>query len=173
MRRRDLQHSEKAQTFAGILRNALPDCEVIFVSRAVSHARPRRKGKLLLERLGKHSTPAQRNRLIVVGTQVLEQSLDIDFDFMATELCPMDLLLQRIGREHRHTGRMRPKRLQDARCAVLVPGDGSTDPGSRAVYGEWLLWRTRKAPARPHHTAGRYFSTRAEYLRLEGAGPAL
>lgn len=135
---------KKAQTFAGILRNALPDCEVIlFHAQFLMPDRAERE-KLLLERLGKHSTPAQRNRLIVVGTQVLEQSLDIDFDFMATELCPMDLLLQRIGREHRHAGRMRPKRLQDARCAVLVPGDGSTDPGSRAVYGEWLLWRTRK-----------------------------
>lgn len=62
------------------------------------------KERILLERLGKRSTPEQRDRLIVVGTQVLEQSLDIDFDFLATELCPMDLLLQRIGREHRHPG---------------------------------------------------------------------
>ena len=135
---------KKAQTFAGLLRKALPGCEVVlFHAQFLMPDRAERE-KLLLERLGKHSTPAQRNRLIVVGTQVLEQSLDIDFDFMATELCPMDLLLQRIGREHRHAGRTRPQKLQAAHCSVLVPGDGSTDPGSRAVYGEWLLWRTRK-----------------------------
>ena len=50
-----------------------------------------------MKRIGKHSTPEQRDKLIVVGTQVLEQSLDIDLDFLVTELCPMDLLLQRIA----------------------------------------------------------------------------
>src|SRR5699024_753220 len=99
--------------------------------------------RFLLDHLGKSSTPAQRDRLIVVGTQVLEQSLDIDFDFLATELCPMDLLLQRIGREHRHPGRFRPAPLETARCVVLVPEDGF-DEGSKAVYGEWLLWRTQE-----------------------------
>ena len=65
---------------------------------------------------------------------MLEQSLDIDFDVMITDLCPMDLLLQRIGREHRHGGRIRPFCLQLAKCYVLTE--------TRAVYDEWLLQRT-------------------------------
>ena len=81
--------------------------------------------------------------VIVVGTQVLEQSLDVDFDVMVTELCPMDLLLQRIGRLQRHPNRSRPQPLQTAVCAVLDTGTEKFDRGSEAVYGQWLLWRTR------------------------------
>ena len=102
------------------------------------------KERSLLKRLGKGSGPAQRDRLIVIGTQVLEQSLDIDFDFLVTELCPMDLLLQRIGRLHRHTRFERPEPLREAHCLVLDMQDGTFDEGSEAIYTRWLLWRTRK-----------------------------
>lgn len=84
-------------------------------------------------------------KLIVVGTQVMEQSLDIDFDVLFTEICPMDLLLQRIGRLHRHNRKKeRPRRLQEATCYVMGIQDGLTfDKGSTAVYGEYLLMKTR------------------------------
>ncbi|GGB49185.1 CRISPR-associated helicase/endonuclease Cas3 [Roseibium aquae] len=61
--------------------------------------------------------------MIVVGTQTLEQSLDIDADFLITDLCPMDVLLQRIGRLHRHT-RVRPPGFETAKTIVLHPGSG-------------------------------------------------
>ena len=96
----------------------------------------------ILKRVGKHSTPESRRGLIIVGTQVLEQSLDLDFDLMITELCPMDLLLQRTGRLHRHN-RVRPQGLETACCFVLDETDDSFDSGSAAIYGEWLLMRTR------------------------------
>lgn len=84
-------------------------------------------------------------KLIVVGTQVMEQSLDIDFDVLFTEICPMDLLLQRIGRLHRHNRKKeRPRRLQEATCYVMGIQDGLIfDKGSTAVYGEYLLMKTR------------------------------
>ncbi|MCY3809223.1 MAG: CRISPR-associated helicase Cas3' [Gemmatimonadetes bacterium] len=55
---------------------------------------------------------------IIVGTQTLEQSLDIDADCLITDLCPVDVLLQRIGRVHRHR---RPERFGGPSCTVLVP----------------------------------------------------
>jgi CRISPR-associated endonuclease/helicase Cas3 len=58
--------------------------------------------------------------LIIIGTQTLEQSLDIDADLLITDLCPVDVLLQRIGRLHRHT-LPRPAGFETPRCVVMAP----------------------------------------------------
>ena len=60
---------------------------------------------------------------VVVGTQTLEQSLDIDADLLITDLCPVDVLLQRIGRLHRHQRDDRPDDYDTPACVVLTPGD--------------------------------------------------
>jgi len=67
--------------------------------------------------------------MVIVGTQTLEQSLDIDADFLVTDLSPMDVLLQRIGRLHRHA-RDRPKGFEIAATVVLCP-EGGLDPLTR------------------------------------------
>jgi CRISPR-associated endonuclease/helicase Cas3 len=59
--------------------------------------------------------------VILVCTQVVEQSLDVDFDLLITDLCPMDVLLQRIGRLHRHADRARPPGSKNARVLVISP----------------------------------------------------
>ncbi len=103
-----------------------------------------RKEKELRDLLG----PGEKQRperLIVVGTQVMEQSLDVDFDVMFTDICPMDLLLQRMGRLHRHQRKkMRPRRLREAVCFVMgAEGAAEFAQGSVAVYGLYLLLKTK------------------------------
>ncbi|MEL5959398.1 type I-E CRISPR-associated protein Cse1/CasA [Streptomyces sp. CLV115] len=84
---------------------------------------------------------------IVVASQVVEQSLDIDFDLLVTDLAPVDLMLQRMGRLHRHP-RTRPTLLAKARCLVTGVEDWAADPpvpvrGSLAVYqGRHTLLRS-------------------------------
>ena len=58
-----------------------------------------------------------------MGTQTLEQSLDIDADLLITDLCPMDVLLQRIGRLHRHDREGRAFDYRVPKCVVLTPAD--------------------------------------------------
>ncbi len=107
---------------------------------------------ILEQRLGRQFGPPSGDterpaRAVIVATQVIEQSLDLDFDLVLSELAPVDLLIQRAGRLHRHEGRSRPFDLDHPRLTVLegpLRGDGTPllDRGSIAVYGEYLLLRT-------------------------------
>lgn len=100
----------------------------------------------------KSTTRAQRGR-VLVGTQVLEQSLDIDADFLVTRLCPTDMLLQRMGRLWRHAVTERP---DGARCeaCVICPDENlmKKDPkkafgASAHVYASYVLCRTLESLA--------------------------
>jgi CRISPR-associated endonuclease/helicase Cas3 len=72
--------------------------------------------------------PDTPNRgIVAVATQTVEQSLDLDADLMITDLCPMDVLLQRIGRLQRHS-RNRPEGYETARCVVLTPEERNLVP---------------------------------------------
>lgn len=56
----------------------------------------------VVETFGRRSGERQRNGRVLIATQVVEQSLDLDFDLLVSDLAPMDLLIQRAGRLHRH-----------------------------------------------------------------------
>lgn len=80
---------------------------------------------------------------VLVGTQVIEQSLDLDFDWMVTQLCPVDLLFQRLGRLHRHE-RARPPGMESPRALVVIPEEREF-AGHGAIYRQLrVLWRTKR-----------------------------
>lgn len=95
----------------------------------------------LLDMIGKNGKRPKRK--IIIGTQVIEQSLDIDFDVLITDLCPVDLLLQRIGRLHRHE-RKRPDKHKNPVVYVMGTSDSfDFEKGSVLVYGKFYLIRTQ------------------------------
>jgi CRISPR-associated endonuclease/helicase Cas3 len=77
------------------------------------------------ERFAKRAPPGPS---LVVATQTLEQSLDIDADLLITDLAPIDVLLQRVGRLHRHARSDRPAGFERARCVVLLPTEADLTP---------------------------------------------
>ena len=122
------------------------DDVVLLHSRFTANARAKMTAELL-EKLGKDATKRPR-RLVVVATQVAEQSFDVDADLLVTDLAPIDLVLQRAGRLHRHDrpASARPSRLRTPE--VIVTGlqlEGVASPwfpkGSLIVYGRHLLLR--------------------------------
>ena len=105
--------------------------------------------KECLKKFGKGKNCQRPAKAILVATQVVEQSLDIDFDGMLTDLAPIDLLLQRAGRVHRHRDRIRPAGFEKAVVHVIVPRESSTDLEKRYadsgyVYAPFLLYNTEQ-----------------------------
>lgn len=99
-----------------------------------------KKEEELLRNAGKNS--GSERDFLVIGTQVIEQSLDLDFDFIISELAPVDLLLQRAGRLHRHARSKRPDCLRKPVLSVMVPDADKLSFLAGSIYEDWLLQET-------------------------------
>ncbi|WP_455568462.1 type I-E CRISPR-associated protein Cse1/CasA [Streptomyces lasiicapitis] len=130
---------------ADVLRARLGDDMVTVAHSRFLAADRAAKDAAMLRLFGPDGAERPR-RHVVVASQVLEQSLDVDFDLLVTDLAPVDLVLQRMGRLHRHT-RARPSRVAQPRCLITGVDWGEDPPkpasGTLAVYrSEYTLLRT-------------------------------
>ncbi|WP_440998106.1 CRISPR-associated helicase Cas3' [Arhodomonas sp. SL1] len=144
------------------------DCALLFHARFTMGDRQRIESDAL-DRFGEGATGELRRGRILVATQVVEQSLDLDFDVLVTDLAPIDLIVQRAGRLHRHArdvaGNRKPLGEPDERPVpvlhVLAP-EWTDDPPA-----DWVRSTLRGTsyvypdPAQLWHTA--------RVLRQEGA----
>ena len=148
----------RAQEMHAFLSEQFGEEHVILTHSRFTATHRAEQEELLVSKLGKkaHYSEAdgedssRPHRLIVVGTQVIEQSLDLDFDVMITDFAPVDLVLQRMGRLHRHDSRSSSERTPAYRKPVCyvrgVETFGSQDKrprfpdGSKAVYEPKILF---------------------------------
>lgn len=130
----------RAQEFAQCCMEAFAEDNVALLHSSFIATDRYCKEKQLIDTIGKGGK--RPHFKIIIGTQVIEQSLDIDFDVLITDLAPMDLLLQRMGRLHRHHNTKRPKNLQTPKVYVLHCSDYDFDKGSAYIYSPFILFRT-------------------------------
>lgn len=141
---------------------------MLFHARFPFHWREEIENKVL-KKFGKDKdhpdrpNPDRPYRAVVVATQVIEQSLDLDFDYMVSDLAPVDLLLQRAGRLQRHSQNDagRPVELSQPVMAIAQPAEKDNLPDfgrDVRVYDEatllrtWLTLRGRQEITLPQET---------------------
>ena len=147
----------RAQEMHAFLSERFGEEHVILTHSRFTATHRAEQEEILVSKLGKkaHYSKAdgedssRPHRLIVVGTQVIEQSLDLDFDVMITDFAPVDLVLQRMGRLHRHDSRNSSERTPAYRKPVCYVRGVKTfgshveapdfPRGSKAVYEPMIL----------------------------------
>lgn len=173
----------RAQSVARRLLSTDTDASIILMHSRFLGTDRRRRESVLRDLLGPAPSVARRaeDKLIVVATQVIEQSLDLDFDLMASDLAPVDLLIQRAGRLHRHrrADGSRPASMRSPRLILTgfrrrVAAAPELDRGSDAVYGAAPLLRALTVLDRLRESSGVFRSPAdVEQLVVDAYDPDL
>ena len=140
---------DRAQTLYSMLADTAETNVLLYHARFPADERQAIE-QTVLARFGGGARP---ERAILIATQVAEQSLDVDFDAMITDLAPVDLVLQRAGRLHRHP-RQRPEAHREPVLYVAgLAGEAPPDLTAtrwKYVYQPYILLRSwqqlRKQP---------------------------
>tara|TARA_R110001599_G_C12275790_1_gene662318 strand:+ start:6334 stop:8724 length:2391 start_codon:yes stop_codon:yes gene_type:complete len=150
----------------GIICNTVNDAQQLFsllqsqtaaISIDLFHARFTFSDRDKIERqvLNTYGKNAKREGRILVATQVVEQSLDLDFDVMVSQIAPIEFLMQRMGRlwrHHRINSELSPRSetIKEPTFITLLPAEKAADwkthyQGSGFVYRNTrVLYRTEQ-----------------------------
>jgi CRISPR-associated endonuclease/helicase Cas3 len=134
VKRAQAVYEQLKATFPGNASDGLPVLDLLH-ARYVFRDRECRETRCL-QRFEKGA--GRPDRSVLVSTQIIEQSLDLDFDLMATELAPVDLVIQRAGRLHRHD-RARPPLLSRPTLILCAPSGPDFE---YSVYHRHVLLRS-------------------------------
>lgn len=124
--------------------------------------------KDVLARFGKHSNQSQRAGQILIATQVVEQSLDLDFDLMISDLAPIDLLVQRAGRLQRHKRDASGNHISTGADQRLPPCLYLLAPDPKSVHDDLWLKGTLPGTQAVYQNVGQLWLTLSEILQQEG-----
>ena len=131
------------ETYEAVSRKADSGVHVVLLHSRFRHRDRKQRSDDLTQMLGPNGD--RPDRMILVATQIVEMSLDVDFDVLITDPAPVGAILQRAGRIHRHPGRSRPAAHQSQTVQVWWK-IGSNDKrleGSR-VYQRHDIQQTLK-----------------------------
>lgn len=134
----------RAQDVFEAVSAAVPEVEVVLLHSRFTVTDRREIEQRVTDALGRNGSRPES--LVVVATQVVEQALDLDFDVLYIDIAPVDMLVQRLGRLHRHD-RTRPAGRERAEAVVTgVDMAGGTRPefapGIDTVYDPATLYQT-------------------------------
>jgi len=136
---------KRAQDVYSNLKNEMKGAEILLLHSRFPFAQRERLENKVIEKFGKSAGNKRPNKSVLVATQIIEQSLDLDFDFMISDLAPIDLLIQRAGRIQRHE-RTRPITMKRPVLYISLPENemNSIDGLKRAgpVYDPYILLKT-------------------------------
>jgi CRISPR-associated endonuclease/helicase Cas3 len=130
--------------FEALMKIAPPDIDLELLHSQIPLDDRQKREDRLKSKYGRDGKRPDKG--IVIGTQVLEQSLDLDFDVMVSDLAPIDLLLQRAGRLHRHD---RPRPSQHEKPSLWLNYEIETNNDlkigtDRSIYDEFIMRQTHR-----------------------------
>ncbi len=124
------------------------DTDDIAIELRLFHSRYTKKDRLAIEEEIEdlygdgQKSPLRPGRSILIATQVAEQSLDIDFDYLITDIAPIDLILQRAGRVFRHDRGNRSPGFSAPAILVLLPSSVAELKDFSGVYDTFTVLKT-------------------------------
>jgi CRISPR-associated endonuclease/helicase Cas3 len=135
---------KKAQFVYHSLKNlSMKDTELrLFHSRFTKADRLQKEEEIEILYGDESKSPNRPKKSILVATQVAEQSLDIDFDLLISDIAPIDLILQRAGRIFRHERSNRNTNFCNPEILLLVPNDIGKLKDFAGVYDKFTVCKT-------------------------------